>query len=69
MFLPNPINEQPKIEADSQSLALMVALEKSKSEFAAFEQFSDWIDEQLSVLEKKFVDFETESSRRPQFHR
>ena len=69
MFLPNPINDQPKIEAGSKCFALTVVHGKTKAEFADLEQFSNWIDEQLAVLEKKFVDFETKSSRRRQFQR
>ena len=69
MFLPNPINERPKIEADSNCFALKVVHGKAKAEFANLEQFSNWIDGQLAMLEKKFVDFETKSSRKRQFQR
>ena len=69
MLLPNPINEQPKIEADSKSFAVTVVQGKTKAEFADLEQFSNWIDDQLVMLEKKFVDFETQNSRKNQLQR
>ena len=69
MYFPNPTNEQPKIEADSSCFALMVVRSKTDPEFDDLKQFSSWIDEELTLLEKQFVDFETKSSRMRHFQR
>ena len=69
MFLPHPINEVPKIEADNNCFALTVVKSKRDSEFSDLEQFSNWIESQLAALENRFIDFETQSSRKRHFQR
>ena len=69
MFLPYPINEKPKIEADNNCFALTVVKSKPDPEFSDLAQFSNWIESQLAELENRFIDFETQSSRKSHFQR
>lgn len=68
MFSTNPTNWNPKIEAGSR-IGPAESNSKSIPEFADLDQFSDWIDTQLDLLEKRYCDFETHDSLLRHFQR
>jgi hypothetical protein len=68
MFSTNPTNWNPQIEAGRQVTRTETNC-KPHPEFADLKQFSNWIDAQLELLEKRYVDFETHDSLQRHFQR
>ena len=68
MFSTNPTNWNPKTAAGRRVIRTDTN-SKPHPEFADLKQFSNWIDAQLDLLEKRYVDFETPASLQRHFQR
>ena len=68
MFSTNPTNWNPSFEAGSR-IGPAETNTDPVPEFADLKQFSNWIDTQLELLEKRYIEFETQNSLLRHFQR